>query len=127
MENGKSDVLVVEDDREINELIGAYVEMAGCDYHAAHDGESALRQAADHPPDLVVLDVMLPDLDGFEVCRRLKDSADTAGVPVVMLSALDREEHRKKGEACGAVAYMTKPFDPEKLLSAIRDHGQGGK
>jgi DNA-binding response OmpR family regulator len=116
------DVLVVEDDPEINELVGAYVELAGFDYRAARDGCTALREARRGHPALIVLDLMLPDFDGFEVCRRLKSEDETRKIPIVMLTALDREEHRRRGRECGAVAYLTKPFEPEHLLDAIRDN-----
>jgi DNA-binding response OmpR family regulator len=115
-----AEILVVEDDPEINELVGAYVEIAGFHYRRALAGEEALRAAREHHPALIVLDVMLPDVDGFEVCRRLKSQANTADIPVVMLTALDREEHREKGVQCGAVDYLTKPFDPDDLMATIR-------
>ena len=119
--NGSAAVLVVEDDRELNELIGAYVQIAGFKYHAALDGAAALREARERHPALVVLDVMLPDTDGFEVCTRLKSEEATKRIPVVMLTALDRDEHRQRGRQCGAVEYLTKPFDPDRLMSVIRE------
>ncbi len=115
-------VLVVDDDADLNELVGAYVRLAGFRYYSARDGISAIRQARELKPALVVLDVMLPDSDGFEICRQLKSEQDTAQIPIVMLSALDREEHRRRGCQCGAVAYLTKPFDPSRLMDTIRDH-----
>jgi len=128
-EDGQVDnqVLVVEDDAEINELVGAYVQIAGFNYRRALDGQSALREARRNTPSLIVLDLMLPDTDGFEVCRLLKSEPGTANVPVVMLTALDREEHKKKGRECGAVEYLTKPFDPDRLMNAIKDHARNGK
>src|SRR6266498_3140572 len=86
--NGDRSVLVVEDDREINELVGAYAEIAGFEYRAALDGTTALREAHARVPSAVVLDLMLPDIDGFEVCNRLKSEADTRGVPVIILTAM---------------------------------------
>jgi DNA-binding response OmpR family regulator len=118
-DNGR-DVLVVEDDAELNELVGAYVQMAGFTYRSALDGAAALREARSRAPSLIVLDLMLPDTDGFEVCRRLKSEPRTARVPVLMLTALDHDEHRRKGLACGAAEYLTKPFDPDRLIESIR-------
>jgi len=118
------DVLVVEDDREINELVGAYVEIAGFTYRSALDGAAALRQVRESPPSLIVLDLMLPDADGFEICRAIKSNRQTASIPILMLTALDGEEHRRRGQECGAVAYMTKPFDPDRLLEALQDAAQ---
>jgi twitching motility two-component system response regulator PilG len=69
---------------------------------------------------LILLDVMLPDLDGFEVCRRLKSDQTTRSIPVIIFTALDRDEYRSRGQQCGAAAYVTKPFDPERLMETIR-------
>ena len=118
-EKGRA-VLVVEDDPEINELVGAYVQIAGFDYQSALTGSQAVEKARHHNPSLIVLDIMLPDFDGFEVARRLKAEANTRGIPIVMLTALDRDEYRQRGESAGARAYLTKPFDPERLLEAIK-------
>ena len=120
-------VLVVEDDPELNELLGAYVQIAGFEYDAAQRGAEALTAARDHHPSLILLDVMLPDFDGFEVCRRLKSEESTRRIPVVMLTALDREEHRRQGIQCGACRYLTKPFDPDQLIEAIRGTAQQGE
>jgi len=116
-------VLVVEDDPEINELVGAYVRIAGFGYRQARNGQDALREAL-HRPALIVLDVMLPDLNGLEVCRRLKAQAITCDIPVMMLSAMDKDELRETCRECGVVEYMTKPFDPDRLMAAIRDHAR---
>jgi two-component system, OmpR family, response regulator RpaA len=116
-------VLVVEDDPEINELVCAYAEVAGFHPQSAMNGQSALRQAETHP-SLILLDVMLPDLDGFEICRRLKSDERTSDIPVVMLTALDRDEYRQRGKQCGAIDYLTKPFDPDELIQKIQTHAQ---
>jgi DNA-binding response OmpR family regulator len=120
-ENGRS-VLVVEDDPEINELVGAYVQIAGFEYESALNGTQAVEKAGVVHPSLIVLDVMLPDFDGFEVARRLKVESHTREIPIVMLTALDREEYRQKGKTAGAVDYLTKPFDPDRLMDAIREN-----
>jgi DNA-binding response OmpR family regulator len=120
MNDGNHRVLVVEDDWEINDLVGAYVSIAGFDPVPAHTGAEALRQARAQCPAAVVLDVMLPDVDGFEVCRQLRNEAFTSHVPIIMLTALSGEEDRRRGERCGATCYMTKPFDPERLIDTVR-------
>jgi DNA-binding response OmpR family regulator len=120
------DVLVVEDDREINELVGAYVQIAGFEYRSALDGASALAEAREKQPSLIVLDLMLPDTDGFEVCRRLKSQEQTREIPIVMLTALSDEEHQRKGRECGASDYITKPFDPDRLMAAIKENAGNG-
>jgi DNA-binding response OmpR family regulator len=118
-------VLVVEDDPEINELVGAYVQLAGFAYAAALNGNTALRKVGEHRPVLIVLDVMLPDVDGFEVARRLKGEERTRTIPIVMLTALDRDEHRQRSRQMGVAAYLTKPFDPDRLMEAIRKNANG--
>jgi len=112
-------ILVVDDDPEINRLVGAYVEMAGYRYRSALDGEAALAEVREQVPDLVILDVMLPDLDGFEICRRVKSITNGRAVPVIMLTALDNDESREKGQQCGASHYLTKPFDPDHLMETL--------
>ena len=124
--DGSGDVLVVEDDEQINELVGAYAQIAGFGYRRALDGAEGLRSAHEHPPALIILDLMLPDTDGFEVCRQLKIDEQTAAVPIVMLTALNGEEQRKRGLACGAVRYMTKPFDPDRLIEEIKSNARKG-
>ena len=120
MPDGTGHVLVVEDDPEVNELVGAYAQIAGFEYESALNGNTALEKARGDHLALILLDVMLPDLDGFEVCRRLKSENLTRYIPVVLLTALDRDEYRQRGQQCGAADYLTKPFDPDQLIAAIR-------
>src|SRR6185436_16619676 len=94
-------VLVVEDDPEINELVGAYVQIAGFAYQRALCGQEAVEKARAVHPALIVLDIMLPDFDGFEVARRLQAEAGTRGIPIVMLTALDRDDYRLRGRNAG--------------------------
>jgi putative two-component system response regulator len=120
MAQSRGQVLVVEDDPEVNQLVGAYAQIAGFGYEAALNGFTALSKAAADTPVLILLDVMLPDVDGFEVCRRLKCDDLTRSIPIVMLTALDREEYRRRGQECGAAAFLGKPFDPDCLIEMIR-------
>jgi DNA-binding response OmpR family regulator len=113
---------VVEDDPELNALVGAYAQICGFDYHPALDGTSGLAVASERNPAAVILDLMLPDLDGFEVCSRLKANPGTRDIPVIILTALDSADTRRKAESCGAVEYMTKPFDPDRLMSVLTQH-----
>ncbi len=126
MDDGK-DILVVEDDPEINELVGAYVQLAGFDYRAAHDGASALQRVSERRPSLIVMDLMLPDADGLEICRQIKSDPQTRAIPVLVLTALDREEQRARGRACGIAGYMTKPFDPDDLIDTIKRTAVNGR
>src|SRR3954471_24978263 len=126
---GQGDVLVVEDDREINELVCAYAEIAGFHFRSALNGFDAVEQVRKKPPALIVLDLMLPDIDGFEVCRRVRAQAEASGHPIpviIILSALDREKSRQMGRNRGAVNFLTKPFDPDRLMEVIAKHASRG-
>jgi DNA-binding response OmpR family regulator len=117
-----ADVLVVEDDPDLNEMIGAYVRLAGYAYRPALDGSSALRELRAQRPALVLLDLMLPDMDGFEVCRLLRENAATRDVPVVVLSAVNEAESRHRAQELDVREYLTKPFDPDALMDAVQRH-----
>ncbi len=117
-------VLVVEDDPEINELVGAFVRIAGFSYSSALNGATALSKAGAQGTVLILLDIMLPDVDGFEVCRQLKEQVQTRDIPVVMLTALDRDEHVRRGMECGAAAYLVKPFEPDRLIEVIQKNAK---
>ncbi len=110
-------VLVVDDEAPITELLSTALRYMGYDVATAHTGSAALESASRMPPDLVVLDVMLPDIDGFEVCRRLR--ADGDFVPVIFLTARDAEEDRVTGFIRGGDDYVTKPFSLEELTLRI--------
>ena len=107
------------------ELVEFNLEQAGFAVVTAADGAEALNKARATPPSLIVLDLMLPDTDGFEICRKLKSEQGTAQIPIVMLTALSDEEHQRKGRECGAAEYITKPFDPDVLMAAIKDNAGG--
>ena len=111
-------LLVVEDEPNILELLSASLRLAGFEVATAADGSEALRAAQRHRPDLVVLDVMLPDLDGFDVARRLR-SGD-ARIPVLFLTARDATEDKVKGLTIGGDDYVTKPFSLEEVVARIR-------
>jgi DNA-binding response OmpR family regulator len=111
-------ILVVDDDPTVSDVVRRYLERAGYEVRLAADGPSGLAQFAKDRPDLVVLDLMLPGIDGLEVCRRLRDSAD--GVPIVMLTALGEESDRVLGLQLGADDYVTKPFSPRELVLRVQ-------
>ena len=116
----KRHLLVVEDDEDILELIAYNLAKAGYRVTKAATGREALARVAEEPPDLVVLDLMLPETDGTEVCRRLKGDANTSAIPVVMLTAKGEESDIVAGLELGADDYITKPFSPQVLLARIR-------
>lgn len=112
-------VMVVEDDVEMSELQRDLLDAYGLDSVAAHTGVEALRVLEDCPPDAVLLDIMLPEMDGFEMCRQLR-VRNGRTMPVVMLTALDSEDCRRRGYEAGADAYFSKPFDPDEVVQTLR-------
>ena len=111
-------VLVVDDQKTIVETCRLYLEHAGFDVVVGYNGEQALAEARDSRPDLIVLDLMLPRMDGRDVCRRLRDEGVT--VPIVMLTALATEADRIAGLELGADDYVVKPFSPRELVARVR-------
>jgi DNA-binding response OmpR family regulator len=111
-------VLVVDDDPTVSDVVRRYLERAEYEVTLAADGQGALAAVQEHKPDLVVLDLMLPGIDGLEVCRRLR--RDDPNLPVVMLTALGDEADRVVGLSLGADDYVTKPFSPRELVLRVQ-------
>jgi two-component system, OmpR family, response regulator len=111
-------VLVVDDEPNIRELVQVALKFHGCSVTTAASGREAIRQAEAHKPDLIVLDVMMPDMDGFEVCRRLRAAGNE--VPVIFLTARDTSSDTVTGLAIGGDDYVTKPFSVEALVARVR-------
>ncbi len=110
-------VLVVDDDAKTVELVKLYLNRDGYRVLTAYDGVEALRLAREGHPDLIVLDLMLPGIDGLEICRTLRDESD---VPIIMLTARTTDEDKLTGLGLGADDYMTKPFSPRELAARVR-------
>ncbi len=110
-------VLVVDDDPSILKILKANLEARGYQVLAALEGEEALRRAEKEKPDLIILDIVMPGIDGFAVCRKIRK---WSSVPILMLSARERENDKEKCEDCGANDYLTKPFSLRELLSRIQ-------
>jgi phosphate regulon transcriptional regulator PhoB len=113
-------VLVVDDEKDIVELVRYHVEKAGYRCLAAGDGAAALRVVREARPDVVVLDLMLPGLDGLAVCRQLRRDPETARLPIIMLTARAEEVDRVVGLELGADDYVVKPFSPRELIARIK-------
>ena len=113
-------ILVVDDDPDILQFVRVNLEVEGYEAEAAENGRLALDTAKDSPPDLVLLDVMMPEMDGLTVLRRLRSAPATANVPVILLTAKALAEDRVKGLNLGADDYITKPFDVEELVARVR-------
>jgi DNA-binding response OmpR family regulator len=116
-----SSILVVDDDPLIRTLVEHKLRQRGFDVVSADSGEAGLKQVAAKRPDLIVLDAMMPELDGFEVLRRLKQDTATAAIPVIMLTARKQESDIVSALSSGARDYLVKPFMPEELIMRIRN------
>lgn len=117
----KKQILIVEDDVDLVEMLSAYFRVQGYDVHTASWGEDAVKMASDVLPDLVLLDIRLPDIDGFEVCRRLRQVRRTQSLPVIFLTEKRERSDRLSGLELGAVDYITKPFDVQELRLRVRN------
>jgi Response regulators consisting of a CheY-like receiver domain and a winged-helix DNA-binding domain len=113
-------ILVVDDERHIVRLIQVNLERQGYNVVTAHDGKEALEKVASEKPDLVVLDVMMPYMDGFEVLRNLRRDPATAELPVIMLTAKAQDQDVFRGWQEGVDMYLTKPFNPQELITFVK-------
>ena len=113
-------ILIAEDDRDIAELISHYLTKAGWFVHVAGAGDQALAYVRNHPVDVVILDLMLPGISGFDVCQALRSERTTADLPIIMLTARTEEGDRVKGLELGADDYVSKPFSPNELVARVR-------
>ena len=119
----KKKILVVEDEKAIADILVFNLQREGYDTLAAYDGAEGLRCALSESPDLILLDVMLPEMDGFEVCRRVREQSD---VPIIMLTAREEEADKVMGLELGADDYITKPFSMRELMAReYAPHGSG--
>ena len=113
-------ILIIEDDRSLAEVIGYNLESQGFEIHISRDGMDGLQHAQLNTPDLIILDLMLPVIDGLEVCRRLRADINTEGVPILMLTAKSEETDQVVGFSVGADDYVTKPFETAEILFRLR-------
>jgi CheY-like chemotaxis protein len=113
-------ILIVDDNVPNLELIQAYLEDIECQIVQAHDGIEALHLVAGHKPDLILLDVMMPKMSGFEVCRRLKSNPDTSDIPVIMVTALNEFGDIERGIDSGTDDFVSKPVNRLELLTRVR-------
>jgi DNA-binding response OmpR family regulator len=114
-------VLVAEDERDIRELIGFTLRFAGLDVILTRNGAEAVEQALQLKPDLIMLDIRMPKMTGYEACRVLKNNPDTSDIPVVILSAKGQDGEIQEGIEAGADHYIVKPFAPEELTNRVKD------
>jgi DNA-binding response OmpR family regulator len=114
-------ILVAEDEGDIRELIGLALRFAGFEVVLTADGSEAVEQAPLEQPDLIILDVRMPRMTGYEACRCLKENPVTSAIPVVFLSAKGQGDDVRHGLASGAIEYIIKPFAPDELADQVRD------
>ncbi|NDJ19436.1 response regulator [Myxacorys almedinensis A] len=122
--NNSQIILIVDDNPTNLEVLSEALMITGLQVAVALDGESAIEQVQYHPPDLILLDVMMPGIDGFETCRRLKANPLTQEIPIIFMTALSETESKVKGLSVGAVDYITKPFQQEEVLARVKVHLQ---
>ncbi|HEX2058116.1 MAG TPA: response regulator [Actinomycetota bacterium] len=119
MANDSKRVLICDDDPVILRLLEVNLELEGYDVLVAHHGEEAFEIASRELPDLVILDIMMPRLDGYQTCQKLKAQSSTQDIPIVFLSAKAQQSDIEKGRSYGVSEYLTKPFDPNDLLGVV--------
>ncbi len=126
-------ILVVDDERHIVRLVQVNLDRAGYEVAVAYDGIEALKKVSEDKPDMVILDVMMPRMDGFEVLKKLQADEATKDIPVIMLTAKAQDADIFKGWSSGVSSYLTKPFNPRELLTfverifqSIEEPGTGG-
>lgn len=116
----KNRILIVDDEPDIVAALQVRLEQENYECLTAYDGNGGLELARAQKPDLIILDIMLPNLDGYKVCRLLKFQKELQRIPIIMLTARDKVEDRLLGEQTGADYYMTKPFSMDKLVATIK-------
>lgn len=114
-------ILVVDDENRIVDMLKIRLEANDYEVVCAYDGQAGLETAKKENPDLIILDLMLPKMDGYKVCGLLKSDSRYAKIPIIMFTARAQETDKKLGEEVGANAYITKPFDPQVLLAKITE------
>lgn len=112
-------ILTVDDDKGMRALLRATLERKGFQVAEASDGEAAVKQVLASPPDLILMDVMMPRMDGFTACQIIRSTKSTAHIPVILLSALSSGQHKAKGLEAGANLYLTKPVPPSILVETV--------
>lgn len=122
MSNAKPKILLVEDEVDLVELLQTRLGNNGYDVDAAYDGKQAVEKVRRNRPDIIILDIMLPKMNGYEVCDIIKKDANLKNIPIVVLSARVQDADKKKAFEAGADAYITKPFDSADLMKAVENY-----
>lgn len=117
----KKRILIIDDEKEMSQVETLRLEAYGYAVSAAYDGESGLAKARAEKPDLILLDIMLPKISGYELCRLLKQDAACRDIPIILVSAIDQKYDTDLGKKVGASDFFTKPFEPDVLLAKIKE------
>jgi DNA-binding response OmpR family regulator len=120
MMEGEKIILVVEDEEKIRNVISLYLKKEGFKVYETGDGQEAITLTEKVKPDLIILDIMLPGISGYEICRRIKSNEETKNIIIVILSAKGQEWEKSEGYNVGADLYETKPFSPKQLISSVK-------
>ncbi|MCG6868774.1 MAG: twitching motility response regulator PilG [Gammaproteobacteria bacterium] len=115
-------VMIIDDSKTIRKTAEMLLRKQGCEVITATDGFEALSKIAEHKPDLIFVDIMMPRLDGYQTCALIKNNREFRGTPVIMLSSKDSIFDKARGRIVGSEQYLTKPFSKDDLLSAIREY-----
>jgi len=118
----KKRILIIEDHPETSEMMARMLELEGYEVLIASDGKMGIEKTLSEKPNLILLDVMLPGMSGFEVCEKLKSDPKTSQIPIIIVSIRAAEESIRKGKSLGANDYLPKPFDPAKLLELVKKY-----
>src|SRR5690242_20585801 len=122
VETQETQILIVDDSPTNATALLAILQQAGFSVVIANNGESALKKVKENPPNLILLDVMLPEMDGFEICLHLKKIKEAQDIPVIFMTALSKIEDKVKGLSMGAVDYVTKPLQKEEVIARVNVH-----
>ncbi len=119
--NENKKILIVDDEQDLVEVVKFRLKANGYDVIVAYNGKDGLEKARTQNPALIILDLMLPEIDGYKICRMLKFDKKYKHIPIIIFTARAQEDDKKMGEQTGADAYVTKPFEPDKLISIINE------
>lgn len=117
--SGRKKILLIEDDRDLVPILQTMLSQQGFDVSFSYNGAKALKMARSVKPDLILLDIMLPDTDGYTLCLKLKEDRELSAVPIIVITALNRIDDQEKAIACGAADFIGKPFESARLLQKI--------
>ncbi len=120
MSKGKKKIMVIDDEPNLVEMVQVWLQTSGYDVITAYESLQGLEKVQKEKPDLVILDIMMPNVDGFSVCRRMKEHKATKNIPVIILTVKWLPQDKAEGLAAGAECYMTKPFEATELLDNIK-------